>query len=421
MSIIKKSFILLLPITLIIITLSLVKINESKDISNNSILELCDFERYNKTSQNCLRMVIKYAIDKNSYKDLIRELDKAEAKYADFFSFCHTVTHSLGNYALESYKDINTLLEDTTYETCGGGMSHGALFSYLAQPDISEMDIGLLVKACLESVNAPTCSHGIGHAFASSEETEVALDKCMKSSLVYVDKNKEISANGFAHSCNYGVIMEKFAPFGSIRLNFNIENKAQAADYCVKLYRDNFNEKSFDVDRNSIMISLVNGCAAGVGFSYGSEIMSKLMGKSIDIESYDQTFEYIDNCTKINNIGAEYSLKYNPNNLRNMEKSLTNEEVLNYIYGCQIQTLLNTSNFLFINLDSIDEINAKEAVTSYKEFCSNFAKELDNDKYDLLIRNFYNDFDFNRACDLAAVKNKSLTTKERYLKIVSLL
>ena len=86
MSIIKKSLILLLPITLIFITLSLVKINESKDISNNSILELCDFERYNKRSQNCLSTVIKYAIDKNSYKDLIRELDKAEAKYADFLA-----------------------------------------------------------------------------------------------------------------------------------------------------------------------------------------------------------------------------------------------------------------------------------------------------------------------------------------------
>ena len=169
------------------------------------------------------------------------------------------------------------------------------------------------------------------------------------------------------------------------------------------------------------MISLFNGCAAGVGFSYGSEIESRLMGKSIDIESYKETSEYIDNCTKINNIGAEYSLKYNPKNLGNMQKSLANEEVFNYIYGCQIQTLLNTSNFLFINLDSIDEIKAKEVVTSYKKFCSNFAKELDNVKYDLMIRNFYNDFDFNRACDLAAVKNKSLIIKERYLKIVSLL
>ena len=104
-------------------------------------------------------------------------------------------------------------------------MSHGALVSYLAIPNISEADVNLLVEACLQSEKSASCSHGIGHAFATTDTTQNALNRCMKSSFAYASKDNNIKGDSFAHSCNYGVMMEKYAPFGSINKEFYISNK----------------------------------------------------------------------------------------------------------------------------------------------------------------------------------------------------
>jgi hypothetical protein len=421
MSIIKKLLILTLTISLLITSLIFTKVNDTDVITNKSVLDLCDFVNVNKNSQNCLRSVIKYAIDRNSYKDLVVELDKAEAKYAKFFGLCHEVTHALGGYAVEKYKDVTALIADTTYDTCGGGMSHGALVSYLAKPNISEANVNLLVEACLLSAKSASCSHGIGHAFATTDTTQKALNHCMNSSFAYASKDKNIKGDSFAHSCNYGVMMEKYAPFGSINKEFSIKNKTEAAAACETFYRNNFTDKMYDLEKNSLLISLYNGCASGVGFSYGSEIISKLMGDYIDIDDFAQTLEYIENCTRLSNIGAEYSLKYNSTGIEDSGSSASEDDKYMYFFGCQTQTMLNTTSYTFRNLDSIDESAAKDILIKYKELCSNFANQLKNDKYEITIRDFYKKLDFNKACNIAATLNKAEPVKERYLQLVSLL
>lgn len=421
MSIIKKLLILTLTISLLITSLIFTKVNDTEVITDKSVLDLCDFVNVNRNSENCLRSVIRYAIDKNSYKDLLAELDKAEAKYSNFFSLCHEVTHALGKYAVEKYKDVTALIADTTSDTCGGGLSHGALVSYLAMPNISEANVNLLVEACLQSTKSASCSHGIGHAFATTEITQNALTQCMKSSFAYASKDNNIKGDNFAHSCNYGVMMEKYAPFGSINREFYIKDKTEAATACETFYRNSFTEKMFDLEKNSLLISLYNGCASGVGFSYGSEVISKLMGDNIEIEDLTQTLEYVENCTRLSNIGAEYSLKYNPTGIEDSGSSASEDDKYMYFFGCQIQTMLNTTSYSFRNFDTVDESAAKEILLKYKEFCSSFANQLKNEKYDISTRNFYEKFDFNRACNIAATLNKAEPVKERYFQILSLL
>jgi hypothetical protein len=177
----------------------------------------------------------------------------------------------------------------------------------------------------------------------------------------------------------------------------------------------------YDLEKNSLLISLYNGCASGVGFSYGSEIISKLMGDYIDIDDFAQTLEYIENCTRLSNIGAEYSLKYNSTGIEDSGSSASEDDKYMYFFGCQTQTMLNTTSYTFRNLDSIDESAAKDILIKYKELCSNFANQLKNDKYEITIRDFYKKLDFNKACNIAATLNKAEPVKERYLQLVSLL
>ena len=421
MSIIKKLLILTLSISLLLTTLLFIsKNNNNKDFTNKSVLDICDFENINRNTANCLSIVIKYAIDNNSYKELAIELDKAEAKYADFFGFCHTVTHALGNYAVEKYKDIDTLLSDTTYSTCGGGLSHGALLIYFSQPNVTQEEINLLVEACLKSPNSETCSHGIGHAFASEDDIQSAINSCQEASIVYSNHDKGFIGENFAHSCTYGVLMQEYAPFAVINKEFFIKNKREAADICESFYRNNLTD--YNVDGKAILISLFNGCAAGLGFSYGTEVMAKLIGNNIDIGNYEQTLEYTENCTRLSNLSVEFNISNNNKKLNNSANSAREEETkMFHTYGCQIQTLLNTSTHLFKNLDTVNDSTAKDLVTKYNDFCSNFADQISNEKQDLLFKNFYNNVDFNKACEFAAIKNKSTAIKNIYLQLANLL
>lgn len=420
MSIIKKLLLVTLSISLLLTSLVFFKINDTEFNTNKSVLELCDFVKVNKNTENCLRSVIKYAIDRNSYKDLVVDLDKAEALYANFFGLCHGVTHALGKYAVEKYKDVIALIDDTTHDTCGGGLSHGALVSYLAMPNLSDDNVNLLVEACLQSKKSSSCSHGIGHAFATTDTTQNALNNCMKSAFAYSSNDGNTKGGFFSHSCNYGVIMEKYAPFGSTNKEFIIKDKTEAANACETFYRNNFTDQMFDLNKNTLLISLYNGCASGVGFSYGSEIISKLMGDNIDIEDFAQTLEYLENCTKLSNIGVEYSLKYNTNSIKQQDSDVTDNSQYMYFFGCQIQTMLNATSYTFRNLESIDESAAKDIIIKHKELCSNFANQLKNVKNDN-IRDFYNEFDFDRACNIAATLNKAKPVQERYLQLSSLL
>ena len=300
-------------------------------------------------------------------------------------------------------------------------MSHGALVTYLAIPNLSENNVNLLIEACLQSTKSSSCSHGIGHAFATSDTTQKALIRCMESSLVYGKNNKNSKVNAFAHSCSYGVMMEKYAPFGSINKEFFINNKTEAATVCETFYRNIFTEKLVDLENNSLYISLFNGCASGVGFSYGSEVIGKLMGGTIDIEDFAQTFEYIENCTRLSNIAAEYTLKYDNTGLGDLGRAAFEDDTYMYFFGCQTQTMLNTSGYAFRNLDSIEESAAKDILLEYKEFCFNFANHLKNEKYDISIRDFYKELDFNRVCSIAATLNKAKPIQDRYFQILSLL
>ena len=419
MSIIKKLLVLTISLSIIVASLFLFKVNKAAIDTDKSILEICDFTSYNRNSENCLKLVIKYAIDNNAYSQLVKELDIAEATYTDFFGFCHTVTHELGSYAVKKYSDIDTLLTDTTYNTCGGGLSHGALVSYLAQPNMGEDKIYSLIQACINSVNSPTCSHGIGHAFASRKNIDNAINDCLSSSLTYSNRNKSKSVIGFSHSCNYGVMMENFAPFGSISEDFFIKDKNQAADICENFYNENFTDKY--LEDNPLLISLFNGCSSGLGFSYGAEIIAKLMGGNIDIDNYAHTHEYIDNCTRLSNIGAGYNIKFKPESFDSSKEVIYDEEVYMYIYGCQIQTLLNVTTYLFKDLDSIDDSTAKVIVKKYKDLCSNFANQLDDKKLDTALRDFYGTIEFNKACEIAALQNKSQFIQDRYLRLDNLL
>ena len=145
------------------------------------------------------------------------------------------------------------------------------------------------------------------------------------------------------------------------------------------------------------------------------------MGNNIDIEDFAQTLEYVENCTQLSNIGVEYSLKYNENRIKDLGSNDTDDSRYMYFFGCQIQTMLNATSYTFRNLDAIDESAAKDIIIKHKEICSNFANQLKNVKNDTSIRDFYNQLDFNRACNIAATLNKAKPVQDRYFQILSLL
>jgi hypothetical protein len=108
---------------------------------------------------------------------------------------CHSLTHSIGDAALEKYKDVNTAMSYAD-EFCGSGYIHGVVETKIGNSTDLYKD---LLSMCPK--DSGNCYHGIGHGlmYYTSNDIPKALAYCD----VFPDKQSQLF-------CSEGVFMENF-------------------------------------------------------------------------------------------------------------------------------------------------------------------------------------------------------------------
>jgi hypothetical protein len=116
---------------------------------------------------------------------------------------CHTITHRVGDLALQKYKgDIKTAIQYDV-DVCGGGYVHGLVEHFI---DLSPNPAVELLTVC--QPNDGTCYHGVGHGLMLVNKMDIPKS---------VQGCQSLSGSNAQLWCAEGVFME----------NFDSENVAQ--------------------------------------------------------------------------------------------------------------------------------------------------------------------------------------------------
>jgi hypothetical protein len=217
------------------------------------------------SAENCLDKVMRQAIDRQDMQQLISSLLAATADDVAFRDVCHSVSHSIGEYALNRYPSLDEVLLDTDTRACQEGLAHGVAEAF-ALEERTEAEWKEFTKACANAVingenHGWGCTHGTGHALflaADTPDVGTLLQLC-EDIVVQVD---ERARSPFREGCAYGVAMSNWStpsiagqPDG--RAVSQIEKPDEAARLCASAGTENETRM---------------GCMAGFGFSMGENL-----------------------------------------------------------------------------------------------------------------------------------------------------
>lgn len=217
------------------------------------------------SAQNCLDKVMRQAIDRQDVKRFAGSLLAATADDVAFRDVCHSVSHGIGEYALNRYPSIDEVLLDTDTRACQEGLAHGVAEAF-ALEERTEAEWGMFAKACANAVingenHGHGCTHGTGHAlFLATDTPEVGALFQLCEELV--EKVVDRARSPFREGCAYGVAMSNWSspsiagqPDG--RAVSRIEKSEEAAQLCASAGTTNETRL---------------GCMAGFGFSMGENL-----------------------------------------------------------------------------------------------------------------------------------------------------
>ncbi len=111
--------------------------------------------------------------------------------------YCHSLTHAIGNAALDKYE--NSVEKSLAYnvDICGGGYVHGIIEEYLEKNSNAEKEIITICKKASDG----TCFHAIGHGLMLIYKMDI--DKSVQACKRLSNFTKELW-------CGEGVFMENF-------------------------------------------------------------------------------------------------------------------------------------------------------------------------------------------------------------------
>lgn len=165
--------------------ISLINIDEKI----TSSLQACSTHEYRNT---CLKDLSKDLLGMTTLSEILPVLERHE-KEEPYFSFCHSLTHYLGQEAYKKLGNVPSVYAQAT-SACLGGIYHGAIEGYFIEKKITvdgteEQDaiIGEHVRSICgkqEHYKKPQefteCNHGLGHAlmFVTDNDLIRALKLC---------------------------------------------------------------------------------------------------------------------------------------------------------------------------------------------------------------------------------------------------
>jgi hypothetical protein len=130
---------------------------------------------------------------------------------------CHSLTHIVGNQALEKFQNNITQALAFSKEVCGSGYMHGLVEKFIS---VSQDPDNEIVALCDSSPIQSICYHGLGHGI-------MIYKKYNANESVNICSN--INSNSFQVSCGEGVFMEFF----------DSESAAEAAEKNTIVYNPN--------------------------------------------------------------------------------------------------------------------------------------------------------------------------------------